>query len=117
LKRFKKLGEWLNQMWDHVYSITPVSSRNVRVNRTTRGTSYVGVAQGEEAEPGGMQWKGEYNPLETYEEQDVVVIRGGGPSSGAYVANKHVPVGNPPSYPDVGEYWVSLRGPEVTYWT
>jgi len=113
LKRFKKLGEWLNQLWDHVYSITPVASHNVRVNRTTRGTSYTGVAKGEEVSPGNF--RGEWIP-QAYTAGDMAKVSNG-PEAGTYVAINNTPAPPPPPaiipgdwpyYPWAGSSWVLI---------
>ena len=58
---------------------------------------------------GGLTFRGEYDPTETYGIQDVVVIRSGA-NAGSYVClQKHS--GQAPQLPDVGNgYWMSLSG-------
>lgn len=111
-----KRAEYLNQLRAVVKSLLPVASVGARVVRRSVGTSYVAKRPRPAQSSGGMTFRGEYNGG-PYSAQDVVVVRGGGPSAGAYVAARDVPEGNPPAYPDIGIYWVSLKGSEVIYWT
>jgi hypothetical protein len=107
-----------NQLIACIKERTVRSSPTVKVRQLQTCVTLDAAAESVPGEPGdGMRWKGEYNSDLSYEEGDVVVVRGGGPGAGSYVANKAVPAGNPPSYPDLGEYWVSFRPPEVVYWT
>lgn len=113
--RRKALRDWLNSLRNDVQSIWPRSSHNVRVNQTTDGTSYVGVPKSEEVSS-GVTFEGEYNPELSYAQFAIVVVSGGGPTSGSYISLRAVPVGTAPSYPDVGIYWRILgRTSDVSF--
>jgi hypothetical protein len=94
------------------------SSDTVTVKHLQNCTTLHAEPPGQQQPPGeaGVHWEGEYDPMQSYTEQSLVVVRGG-VSAGAYVANRDIPVGESPSYPDLGDGWVSLRSPEIIYWT
>jgi hypothetical protein len=64
----------------------------------------------------GVTFEGEYDASLAYDELTIVVVSGGGPSSGSYISIRPVPAGNPPNYPDVGIYWRILgRTSDVSF--
>lgn len=113
-----KKAVWLNAIRAFLKSLTPLPSASITFRRTPDGTIFeVKPVQAKPGSSGGMHWEGLYDPDRSYTAQAVVAVRGGGPSAGCYVADRDVPAGNPPAYPDLGIYWVALRGPEIIYWT
>jgi hypothetical protein len=106
LKRLPKLGQWLNELWDHVATLTPMASHNVRVNRTTRGFSLVGVPKTEEVEG---KFRGEWDASfgTGYSPQDIVKISSG-LEAGTYVAVESIAAGDQTREPWGNNGWVLI---------
>jgi hypothetical protein len=101
-----KLGQWLNELWDHVATLQPMSSYNVRVRRTTRGFSMEGVSKSEEPEG---QHRGEWDASfgTSYATMDQVKISNG-QEAGNYLATEAIAANDSTKAPWTGNGWILI---------
>lgn len=104
--RRKALREWLNSLRDDLESVWPRPSHNIRVNQTSRGTSYVGVPKTEDAEG---TFRGEWDASfgTAYDAQDMVKVSNG-QEAGTYVAIENIRAGDVTKAPWTGDGWVLI---------
>lgn len=95
------------------------ASANARISDTTAGIFTNPAPQPpRKAGSSGVTFEGEYDSSRSYTAFSIVVVSGGGPTSGSYISLQAVPAGNPPNYPDAGVYWRILgRTSEVTFFS
>jgi len=93
------------------------ASNGARISDTTAGVFVEAPPKGVTKRGGaGVTFEGEYDVTRDYDAFTIVVVSGGGPSSGSYISLLAVPAGNPPTYPDTGVYWRILgRTSEVAF--
>ena len=102
----------INQLQDEIKALRISEGVNYRVKHTACGQMLqIGKTAEETETVTGMVFRGEWSASETYETNDVVVVRGG-LTGGTYIAILDVPIGSapidPPVKPEDGIYWVCL---------
>lgn len=111
-----------NKLIDYVREISITGSRNVRVSRSLNGTTLVGELKTTN-ETTGLNFRGEYDPTETYQEDDVVIYGSSentsilidGTKAGTYIANETVNPGESPSEPANGKWRTFARFATPTF--
>lgn len=111
----------INKLIDMVISQRPTSAPNVRWRRTAIGAAIEVQPQGGPTDPatGFMRYRGEWNPATSYDEFDVVIVRGG-TTGGTFIAVRAVssttPPADPPLDPQNGVDWVCLWRGALPVW-